>query len=82
MAPLDPSDPKSQERLQLLPIGQDMQRKRYWVADGPCTFTPQVFPSFYPSYLRVFARCTFNISSNLLHPGHAVRCIACLSTRN
>jgi hypothetical protein len=36
-APPDPSDPKSQERLQLLPLGQDNQRKRYWVADGPCS---------------------------------------------
>ena len=36
-APPDPSDPKSQERLQLVPIGQDLRRTRYWVADGPCT---------------------------------------------
>ncbi|KZT30830.1 hypothetical protein NEOLEDRAFT_1174197 [Neolentinus lepideus HHB14362 ss-1] len=33
---LDPSNPNSQENLQLLPIGQDVARKRYWVADGPC----------------------------------------------
>ena len=37
-APPDPTDPNSQERLQLIPIGQDCQRKRFWVADGPCTF--------------------------------------------
>jgi hypothetical protein len=37
-APPDPSDPKSQDSLQLVPIGQDSQRKRFWVADGPCTF--------------------------------------------
>ena len=35
-APPDPDDPKSQEKLQLNPLGQDSQRKRYWVADGPC----------------------------------------------
>lgn len=34
--PPDPSDPRSKERLQLIPIGQDTQRKRYWVVDGPC----------------------------------------------
>jgi len=32
--PLQPSDPDSQESLQLLPIGQDSSRKRYWVADS------------------------------------------------
>lgn len=36
-APPEPSDPKSQDRLQLVPIGQDLRRTRYWVADGPCT---------------------------------------------
>ena len=45
-----PSDPHSQENLQLLPLGQDIQRKRYWVVDGtsPLVLTP-------PPYLRVFA---------------------------
>ena len=38
-APPDPSDPKSKQRLQLNPIGQDTQRKRYWVVDGPCIFS-------------------------------------------
>ena len=38
LPPLDPADPKSQENLQLLPIGQDVQRIRYWITDGPCTF--------------------------------------------
>jgi hypothetical protein len=36
--PPDPSDPRSKERLQLIPIGQDTQRKRYWIVDGPCMF--------------------------------------------
>lgn len=36
--PLPPTDPHSQESLQLLPLGQDKDRKRYWVVDGPCTF--------------------------------------------
>ena len=33
----EPSEPHNQENLQLLPLGQDRNRKRYWVADGPCT---------------------------------------------
>jgi hypothetical protein len=37
LPPLDPEDPMSREKLVLLPLGQDSQRKRYWVADGPCT---------------------------------------------
>ena len=48
-APPPASDPQSMENLQLIPLGQDMQRKRYWVIDGPCTFF------FHLSYLRVFA---------------------------
>ncbi|KAK7695271.1 hypothetical protein QCA50_002461 [Cerrena zonata] len=32
-APPPPSDPQSMENLQLIPLGQDMQRKRYWVID-------------------------------------------------
>ncbi|KAF8973533.1 hypothetical protein BDZ97DRAFT_1775592 [Flammula alnicola] len=43
-APLDPSDPKSQEHLQLLPIGQDCQRKRYWIADD----SPRIYVSTNP----------------------------------
>src|SRR6266576_1095582 len=31
------SEPHSQENLQLVPLGQDRNRKRYWIADGPCT---------------------------------------------
>ena len=49
IAPPPASDPQSMENLQLIPLGQDMQRKRYWVIDGPCTFF------FHLSYLRVFA---------------------------
>jgi hypothetical protein len=37
-APPDPNDPQSQERLQLVPLGQDSRRRRFWVADGPFTF--------------------------------------------
>ncbi|KAF9015627.1 hypothetical protein BDQ17DRAFT_57632 [Cyathus striatus] len=43
-APPDPSDPKSQESLQLLPIGQDCQRKRYWVVDE----SPRIYVSTNP----------------------------------
>ena len=32
--PPPPGDPHSQERLQLVPLGQDRERKRYWVVDG------------------------------------------------
>lgn len=32
--PPPPGDPQSQERLQLIPLGQDKDRKRYWVIDG------------------------------------------------
>ncbi|KAI6047940.1 hypothetical protein EDC04DRAFT_2555996 [Pisolithus marmoratus] len=32
-APPDPADAKSRENLQLVPIGQDCARKRYWVVD-------------------------------------------------
>ncbi|PPQ67172.1 hypothetical protein CVT25_005773 [Psilocybe cyanescens] len=44
VAPLDPNDPKSQERLQLQPIGQDYQRKRYWIADD----SPRIYVSTNP----------------------------------
>lgn len=50
--PPDPTDPKSKQNLQLVPIGQDMQRKRYWVVDGKCPFLFEI-PEFL--YLRVFA---------------------------
>ncbi|GLB35905.1 hypothetical protein LshimejAT787_0301930 [Lyophyllum shimeji] len=43
-APPEPSDPKSQDSLQLLPIGQDSQRKRFWVADD----SPRVWVSTNP----------------------------------
>lgn len=32
-----PEDPQSQENLQLVPLGQDTQRKRYWVIDSEYT---------------------------------------------
>ena len=32
--PPPPGDPHSQERLQLVPLGQDRERKRYWIVDG------------------------------------------------
>jgi hypothetical protein len=51
-APPDPDDPRSQEKLQLIPVGQDSLRKRYWVADGPCEF----FQWIDRRYLRVFTR--------------------------
>ena len=34
VVPPPPGDPHSQERLQLTPLGQDRERKRYWVVDG------------------------------------------------
>ncbi|RDB29070.1 hypothetical protein Hypma_015794 [Hypsizygus marmoreus] len=43
-APPEASDPKSQESLQLLPIGQDSHRKRFWIADD----SPRVFTSTNP----------------------------------
>ncbi|KIL71682.1 hypothetical protein M378DRAFT_237449 [Amanita muscaria Koide BX008] len=41
---LDPSDPCSQENLQLVPLGQDRNRKRYWAADD----SPRVYVSTNP----------------------------------
>jgi hypothetical protein len=55
LPPLDPEDPMSRERLALLPIGQDSQRKRYWVADGPCTVVLLLSLSFTFPCLFVFA---------------------------
>ena len=49
-APPDPTDSKSKQRLQLNPIGQDTQRKRYWVVDGPC-ISSSILQFL---YLRVF----------------------------
>ncbi|KAG6901469.1 hypothetical protein C0995_011489 [Termitomyces sp. Mi166 len=43
-APPSPSDPKSQAKLQLVPIGQDSKRTRYWVGDD----SPRVFTSTNP----------------------------------
>ncbi|EIN13976.1 hypothetical protein PUNSTDRAFT_56275 [Punctularia strigosozonata HHB-11173 SS5] len=40
----DPSDPHSRENLQLLPVGQDITRKRYWIADD----SPRVWASTNP----------------------------------
>ena len=46
-------DPFSQENLQLVALGQDIQRKRYWVTDG------EYLQSFPLSSRHVFARiCT------------------------
>ena len=36
--PPPPEDPNSQQSLQLLPLGQDCRRKRYWVIDGAFFF--------------------------------------------
>jgi len=70
-APLDPVDPKSQENLQLLPIGQDAQRIRYWIADGPCTFTVEHLFSFASIFayicLEIFnTSLYFPVLSNLM----------------
>lgn len=62
-APPDASDPKSQERLQLIPIGQDCQRKRFWVADGPCTFIAIFAPLGTP--ICVYLRGSFSVSETL-----------------
>ena len=51
-APPPPEDPNSMENLQLIPLGQDQHRKRYWVIDGPCTLC---FSSHESCYLCVFA---------------------------
>lgn len=46
------SDPQSQENLQLVPLGQDIQRKRYWVIDGVYSlFLASPFESFICTYL-------------------------------
>ena len=45
-APPDVNDAKSRLNLQLNPIGQDAQRKRYWVIDGPCAFISRSSPCF------------------------------------
>ncbi|KAJ2914273.1 hypothetical protein MD484_g6148, partial [Candolleomyces efflorescens] len=42
--PPDSSDPKSRDNLQLLPIGQDISRKRYWAVDE----SPRVYVSTNP----------------------------------
>ncbi|KAJ3866105.1 hypothetical protein EV359DRAFT_72021 [Lentinula novae-zelandiae] len=43
-APPDPSDPDSRTSLQMLPLGQDSQRRRYWVSDK----SPRVYISTNP----------------------------------
>ncbi|OBZ79454.1 hypothetical protein A0H81_01205 [Grifola frondosa] len=42
--PPPPGDPYSQEKLQLLPLGQDRERKRYWVVDD----SPRLYLSTNP----------------------------------
>ena len=41
--PPPPGDPNSQERLQLIPLGQDKERKRYWIVDGKFENVPSIF---------------------------------------
>lgn len=63
---LDPSDPKSQENLQLLPIGQDVHRIRYWITDGPCTFIVESWSTFFIfAYicLEIFISTPFSLFS-------------------
>ncbi|ESK98201.1 hypothetical protein Moror_318 [Moniliophthora roreri MCA 2997] len=43
-APPPSEDPESQENLQLQPLGQDITRKRYWVAD----LSPRIYVSTNP----------------------------------
>lgn len=43
-APPEPADAKSRENLQLVPIGQDCARKRYWVVDD----SPRIYVSTNP----------------------------------
>ncbi|KAJ7619207.1 hypothetical protein DFH06DRAFT_78641 [Mycena polygramma] len=43
-APPGPTDPQSQEQLQLVPMGQDSRRKRYWAADD----SPRLYVSTNP----------------------------------
>lgn len=67
LPPLDPADPKSQENLQLVPIGQDAQRIRYWIADGPCTFIVESY-----SAASIFACICLEIFNSIpfsLFPG-------------
>ncbi|KAI0830489.1 hypothetical protein BC628DRAFT_1354213 [Trametes gibbosa] len=42
--PPPPEDPQSQKRLQLVPLGQDKDRKRYWIIDD----SPRVYMSTNP----------------------------------
>lgn len=48
-APPEPSDPDSRENLEMIPFGQDSQRKRYWVVDSAYSFLDST-----DAYLRVF----------------------------
>ncbi|KAF7347682.1 hypothetical protein MVEN_01525300 [Mycena venus] len=43
-APPEPSDPQSQGQLQLVPMGQDSRRKRYWASDD----SPRLYVSTNP----------------------------------
>ncbi|KAF8078881.1 hypothetical protein FPV67DRAFT_1466742 [Lyophyllum atratum] len=62
-APPDPSDPKSQENLQLVPIGQDSHRKRFWVADD----SPRVFVSTNPWKITATFQTVSSTKEEYLH---------------
>nr|AAZ14914.1 conserved hypothetical protein [Coprinellus disseminatus] len=51
--PPDTSDPQSRERLQLLPVGQDSSKKRYWIADD----SPRVHVSTNPWKITCNFQC-------------------------
>lgn len=70
-APPDPSDPRSKERLQLIPIGQDTQRKRYWVVDGPCT----VFSYHISVFARIWVLLLPNFFSTCRRPPSGSYCV-------
>ena len=55
--PPEPEDPNSKQNLQMLPIGQDFLRKRYWVVDSAYAFLHSA-----DAYLRVFAGLFTKIS--------------------
>lgn len=52
-SPPPPSDPQSRENLQMIPLGQDKERKRYWAVDGVYAIYLLCLRNL--KYLRVFA---------------------------